>query len=125
MLVNLYNANEYFISNLFRQSSLVIKCSQHVEMLANNIVAPYIFLKCESTLRFTFHYATSEECLHRLSQLHRASTLPHKDQQEMMEAIVHSRHSRVHFDPCWFEDLHESILFEARGIQVNTLYIYM
>lgn len=95
-------------------------------MLANNIVTPYVFLKNISTLKFTFHYATSEECLHRLSQLHRASTLPPKDQQEMMEAIVHSRHSRVHFDPCWFEDFHESILFEAKVIQVlnqNSLQI--
>ena len=65
-----------------------------------------------------FHYASSEECFQRLSQLHRASTLPPKDQQDMMEAIVHSRHSRVHFDPCWLEDLHETITFEARVIQV-------
>lgn len=87
-------------------------------MLASNIVAPYVFVKLNMALKFMFHYATSEECLHRLSQLHRASTLPPKDQQEMMEAIVHSRHSRVHFDPCWFEDLHETVLFEAYAIQV-------
>ncbi|XP_046634671.1 protein FAN-like [Daphnia pulicaria] len=100
---------------------MVINCTQIVEMLANNVVAPYVFLKNSFTLKFTFHYASSKECLHRLSQLHRASTLPPKDQQEMMEAIVHSRHSRVHFDPCWLEDLHESIQFEAKVIQVSPL----
>ncbi len=102
-----------FIST--REDLMVIKCTQIVEMLG---VAPYVFVKNSFTLKFTFHYATSKECLYRLSQLHRASTLPPKDQQEMMEAIVHSRHSRVHFDPCWLEDLHESIQFEAKVIQV-------
>lgn len=93
-------------------------------MLANNVVSPYIFVKSISTLKFTFHYATSEECFHRLGQLHRASTLPPQDQQEMMEAIVHSRHSRVTFDPCWLEDLHETIVFEARVVQVSSVFYY-
>ena len=108
-----------------RNNFLVIQCTQLVEMLANNVVAPYIFVKNSLTLRFKFHYATSkstEECILRLGQLHRASTLPPKDQQDMMEAIVHSRHSRVHFDPCWLEDLHESIQFEARVIQVSSVF---
>lgn len=88
-------------------------------MLANNVVAPYVFFKKAFVLNFTFHYATSDECLHRLSQLHRASTLPPKEQQEMIEAIIHSRHARVHFDPCWLEDLHETVQFEAKVIQVG------
>ncbi len=101
-----------------RNDSLIVNCNQAVEMLKNNTVAPYSFKKGSLTLKFTFHYATNQECLHRLAQLHRASSLLPKEQQEMMEAIVHSRHSRVHFDPCWLEDLHESILFETRVVQV-------
>lgn len=101
-----------------RNDSLIVNCNQTVEMLKNNTVAPYSFKKGSFSLKFTFHYATNQECLHRLAQLHRASSLLPKEQQEMMEAIVHSRHSRVHFDPCWLEDLHECILFETRVVQV-------
>ncbi len=102
-----------------RTETLLIECSQVVEMLANNSVSPYHFRKEKCTVEFSFHYATCEECLHHLSQLHRASSLATKDQQEMIEAIVHSRYSRVMFDPCWLEDLHETILFESRVIQVK------
>ena len=87
-------------------------------MLANNIVSPYMFKKGDYSIKFTFHYATCEECLQHLSQLNRASSLPSNDQQEMIGAIVYSRHSRVTFDPCWLEDLHETIQFEARVVQV-------
>ena len=87
-------------------------------MLANNIVSPYTFQKENFVFKFSFHYATIEECFCRLSQLHRASSLLPQEYEKMMDAIVHSRHSRVHFDPLWLEDLHESILFEARAIQV-------
>ena len=98
---------------------ITINCCQIIEMLANNEVSPFSFDKRSFVLQFSFHYATSKDCFHRLDQLHRASTLPPKEHQEMIEAIVHSRHSRVNFDPCWFEDLHESILFEARVTQVR------
>ncbi|KAI9565432.1 hypothetical protein GHT06_009224 [Daphnia sinensis] len=111
-----------YCSSVFKEeNSIVVQCNQLTEMLANNIVAPYVFLKKTFILKFTFHYATSEECLYRLSQLHRASTLPPKEQQEMMEAIIHSRHARVQFDPCWLEDLHETVQFEAKVIQVSPL----
>lgn len=110
--------NNFFFCKFVRENSIVIQCNQLTEMLANNIVAPYVFFKKTFVLKFTFHYATSEECLYRLSQLHRASTLPPKEQQEMMEAIIHSRHARVQFDPCWLEDLHETVQFEAKVIQV-------
>ena len=94
-------------------------------MLTNNIVAPYTFKKDNYSFKFSFHYATSEECFHRLGQLHRASSLLPKEHQEMMEAIVHSRHSRVNFDPLWLEDLHESIIFEARAVQVRVQSVFI
>lgn len=90
-------------------------------MLSNNIISPYVFRKEKHVLKFSFHYATSEEYIQRLNQLHRASNLPTREQQEMIEAIVYSRHSRVVFDPCWLEDLYESILFEARVTQVSNV----
>lgn len=100
---------------------ITINCNQIVEMLANNIVSPFSCEKRNFVFQFSFHYATSKDCFHRLDQLHRASTLPPKEHQEMIEAIVYSRHSRVNFDPCWLEDPHESILFEARVTQVSPL----
>lgn len=118
--INLSNCQ--LIQSMHPQTeTLLIECSQVVEMLANNSVSPYHFRKEKCTVEFSFHYATCEECLHHLSQLHRASSLATKDQQEMIEAIVHSRYSRVMFDPCWLEDLHETILFESRVIQVSPL----
>ena len=107
----------FTISN--RCDVITINCNQIVEMLANNIVSPFSCEKRNFVFQFSFHYATSKDCFHRLDQLHRASTLPPKEHQEMIEAIVYSRHSRVNFDPCWLEDPHESILFEARVTQVQ------
>jgi len=106
-----------FCSN--RCDVITVSCSQIIEMLANNIISPFCFEKQDFVLQFSFHYATSKDCFHRLDQLRRASTLLPKEHQEMIEAIVYSRHSRVNFDPCWFEDLHESVLFEARVMQVQ------
>lgn len=103
-----------------RKEQLVIKCSQTIEMLANNLVSPYVFKKQNQVLKFTFHYATLLECFQRLGQLHRASTLPPKEQQDMIDAIISSRHVSVRFDPCWFEDLHEDVIFEARAVQVSS-----
>ena len=105
----------------FRDGTLIIECSQVVEMLSNNIISPYVFRKEKHVLKFSFHYATSEEYIQRLNQLHGASNLPTREQQEMIEAIVYSRHSRVMFDPCWLEDLYESIVFEARVTQVSNV----
>lgn len=110
----------YLTDSPFRNGQLVIECSQIIEMLANNIIAPYVFKRQRQILKFTFHYAKLLECFQKLGQLHRASTLPPKEQQEMTEAIISSRQARVKFDPCWLEDLHENILFEARAIQVFT-----
>ena len=89
-------------------------------MLANAIVSPYMFTKGNIAVKLTFHYGTKLECLDHLNSLHSAASLPTREQQEMIEAIVYSRHSRVVFDPCWLEDFHENVLFEARVIQVIT-----
>ncbi|KAH9489754.1 hypothetical protein Btru_036661 [Bulinus truncatus] len=92
-----------------------------VEMKEKNIVAPFVFRKEESTHLFSLNYASVDDCLPQMCQLHRASTLPPGDQQAMLNAIMLSRQSRVKFNTSWLEDIYESIILETQGDRITPL----
>lgn len=77
------------INNLKDEASsneiLVIVTKQYAEMLEGNIVAPFTFNnKQNSTFKFILKYVSIEECLPKIKQLNRASTLPIHQQNSMV-----------------------------------------
>ncbi|CAG9772021.1 unnamed protein product [Ceutorhynchus assimilis] len=103
------------------KNALSISCKEYIEMLESNVIAPYQFKESANFL-FVLNYANISNCLTMIAQLHRASTLPSVEQSNMIAAIVHSRHSRVSFDPLWL-DLYETIMLETQADKVCPLNI--
>lgn len=100
---------------------LRIVTTQHVEMKAKNIVAPFVFKKVKTEHLFTLNYASADDAVGPMCQIHRASTLMPSEQEVMINAIVLSRQSRVQFNTSWLEDLYETILLEARADRITPL----
>lgn len=65
-----------------------IECSNHVEILQNNVIAPYTFKQGRTTFLFLLNYAKVDDCLSQILQLHRASTLPPPEQSSMASKIT-------------------------------------
>ncbi|KAL8570476.1 hypothetical protein ACOMHN_034511 [Nucella lapillus] len=100
---------------------LKIVSNQHVKMKAKNIVAPFFFEKVRKEHLFTLNYASVDDAVGPMCQIHRASTLMPSEQEVMINAIVLSRQSRVQFNTSWLEDLYETILLEARADRITPL----
>ncbi|XP_076470367.1 protein FAN-like [Babylonia areolata] len=66
-------------------NALRIATSQHVEMKAKNIVAPFVFKKVKKAHLFTLNYASVDDALGPMCQIHRASTLTCADQEVMLQ----------------------------------------
>lgn len=62
---------------------LSVSCKQHIEMLEGNVIAPYKFCG-DAKFLFLLNYANIKDCLPRICQLQRASTLPAADQADMV-----------------------------------------
>ncbi|XP_025829509.1 protein FAN isoform X2 [Agrilus planipennis] len=107
----------------FLQSNnvLSVHCRQYIEMLEKNIVAPYKFVDRGNFL-FILNYAQITDCLPRISQLQRASTLPAAEHADMIATIVHSRQARVRFDQMWL-DLYETTVMETQADKVSPLVV--
>lgn len=107
-----------------QQNSLNIRCSQYVELLENNIIAPYKFMNCERSFRFVFHYVkVVDDVIPLLQQLQRASSLPNLEQSSMIAAIVYSLQKRIKFDPLWLNSIYEKIVVEYNVNEVNPLVL--
>ncbi|KAF2878744.1 hypothetical protein ILUMI_27419 [Ignelater luminosus] len=100
---------------------LSVSCKQHIEMLEGNVIAPYKFCG-DARFLFLLNYGNIKDCLPRICQLQRASTLPAADQADMIAAIVHSRQARVAFDPLWF-DLYEQPVMETQADKITPLVV--
>ncbi|PVD20376.1 hypothetical protein C0Q70_18530 [Pomacea canaliculata] len=100
---------------------LKITSDQCVEMKKNNIIAPFGFKKGLADYFFRLNYATLDDALGPICQIHRASTLPPAEQAAMISVIVLSRRSRVKFNTSWLEDLYENILLETQADRITPL----
>ncbi|XP_014249763.1 protein FAN-like isoform X1 [Cimex lectularius] len=100
---------------------LQVNCKQHIEISEGNVLAPYKFKNFQRTFLFSLNYAHIKDCLPLVSQLHRASTLPAAEQNQMVAAIELSRQSLVKFDPLWLQDVDEHIVLETTGNKVTPL----
>ncbi|CAH1391564.1 unnamed protein product [Nezara viridula] len=100
---------------------LEVICNQYVEIFEGNILAPYKFKNNEKTFLFSLNYANIKDCLPLVCQLHRASTLPAAEQNQMVAAIELSRQSLVKFDPLWLHDVDERIVLEMTGHKITPL----
>lgn len=63
---------------------LAVNCLQYIEMLEDNILAPYKFKSEKRVFLFNMHYAKVDDYLTQLCQLHRASTLHAVEQNSMV-----------------------------------------
>nr|KAG5695582.1 hypothetical protein BaRGS_034004 [Batillaria attramentaria] len=90
-------------------------------MKAKNIVAPFVFKRGVADHVFSLNYASLDDAISPMCQIHRASTLPPADQAAMINAIVLSRQSRVKFNTSWLEDLYEKILLETQADRITPL----
>ncbi|XP_055844973.1 protein FAN-like isoform X2 [Episyrphus balteatus] len=107
-----------------QQNLLNIRCSQYVELLENNVIAPYKFVNCERSFRFVFHYVkVDDDVIPLLQQLQRASSLPNLEQSSMIAAIVYSLQKRIKFDPLWLNSIYEKIVVEYNVNEVNPLVL--
>lgn len=119
---NVQSIEEYQPKLLSKVNKILkIVSDQCVEMKAKNIVAPFIFKKGTAEHLFSLNYASLDDALSPMCQIHRASTLPTGDQAAMINAIVLSRQSRVKFNTSWLEDLYEKILLETRADRITPL----
>ncbi|KAG8226897.1 hypothetical protein J437_LFUL005656 [Ladona fulva] len=100
---------------------IAVDCKQHIELLEDNVIAPYTFRSGSKTFLFLLNYVKAHDCLPHLCQLHRASSLPIAEQNSMIAAIVFSRQSRISFDHLWLEDLYEKVIFEVQGNRITPL----
>ena len=74
-----------------KRELMFVLCKQTVEMLRQNIIAPFKFRRTVDKFVFSFTYRRVGECLGQVQQLHRASTLPPVEQAGMVAAINFSR----------------------------------
>ncbi|KAG1668548.1 Protein FAN [Nymphon striatum] len=95
-----------------KRDGIVVESNLTVEMLKDNVIAPYEFNKNKQKYLFTLQFIKVEDCLPNICQLMRASTLPGAEQAAMIGAIVTSRQSRVTFNTSWLDNLYENILLE-------------
>ncbi|XP_061198203.1 protein FAN-like [Saccostrea echinata] len=108
-------------SRLEKDKIIKITSNRAVKMKENNIIGPYSFFKEASDYTFQLDYASVDDCLPQICQLHRASTLPPGEQTAMINAIVLSRQSRCKFNTSWLEDLYEKIQFQTQGDRILPL----
>ncbi|KAF5306415.1 hypothetical protein FQA39_LY08924 [Lamprigera yunnana] len=114
-----FKGNARFLNK--NRNVLSVCSKQYIEMLEGNVIAPYKFCGFARFL-FLLNYANISDCLPRITQLQRASTLPAADQADMIATIVHSRQARVSFDPLWL-DLYEKVVMETQADKVTPLVI--
>ncbi|XP_045459120.1 protein FAN-like [Melitaea cinxia] len=107
------NSNE---SNMIQ-----VKVKQYSEMLEENILAPYKFVYESMDFFFKFDFASADECLHQMQQLLRASTLHAPEHNSMVATILHSRYTRMVFDPIMMEDFTEKIICEFQTEKISPL----
>lgn len=67
---------------------LAVNCLQYIEMLEDNILAPYKFKSEKRVFLFNMHYAKVDDYLTQLCQLHRASTLHAVEQNSMVCSYI-------------------------------------
>lgn len=79
-----YSAHRLKLTNV-----ISIKCTQYIELLQGNNLAPYIFKQEQETFSFELNYALADDILPQICQLHRASTLPVVE-QNIMVILFHS-----------------------------------
>ena len=102
---------------------MFISCKQTVEMLRQNKIAPFKFIRSQDRFVFSFTYRKVADCLSCAQQLHRAASLPPVEQAGMLAAINFSRQNRLNFDTCWLENIGEKIVFETIGNKVTPLVL--
>ncbi|XP_059617028.1 protein FAN-like [Phlebotomus argentipes] len=102
---------------------LTISCDQHIEMLENNTIAPYKFRAQAMQFLFEFNYVRVDDCLTKISQLYRASSLQACEQNSMIATIVYSRHNRLKFDLLWLEDVYEEVITEFQVDEITPLVV--
>lgn len=70
---------------------LKIVTQHYIEMLDGNIIAPYKFQnKQKTSFTFVLKYVSIDECLPKIQQLQRASTLPIYEQNSMVSVMTGS-----------------------------------
>ncbi|XP_017773064.1 PREDICTED: protein FAN-like [Nicrophorus vespilloides] len=117
-LIEEWKGSNKFINN---DNVIRIETKQYIEMLERNIIAPYKF--CDNgKFIISLTYANSIYCLRQICQLKRATTLNASEQDDMIATIVHSRHSRISFDPLWL-DLYEEVILETHANKITPLVI--
>lgn len=67
---------------------LSITALQYIEMLGDNILAPYKFISEKRTFLFYLHYAKVSDYLTQICQLHRASSLHAHEQNSMVRVAI-------------------------------------
>ena len=102
---------------------MYVLSKQTVEMLRQNKIAPFQFVRSRDKFVFSFTYRRVAECLGQVQQLHRAASLPPVEQAGMVAAINYSRQSRGAFDTCWLDNIAETIVFETVANRVAPLVL--
>ncbi|CAG9098190.1 unnamed protein product [Plutella xylostella] len=103
------------------KNAIKMKVQQYSEMLEDNILAPYKFVYEEREFYFFFDFALAEECLSQMLQLQRASTLHAPEHNSMVATILHSRYTRMVFDPVMMDDFTEKIVCELQAEKISPL----
>uniref|UniRef100_A0A336L9Y2 CSON006095 protein n=1 Tax=Culicoides sonorensis TaxID=179676 RepID=A0A336L9Y2_CULSO len=97
-----------------KNTLLEVTTSQYVEMLEENIIAPFKFEnQHQKKFKFQLKYVTIEDCIPKIEQLRRAATLPIHEQNSMISTIAYSWYNRINFDPLWFENIYEKVIIES------------
>jgi len=122
-LVDEWSPKSFQSALAYKQELMFISCKQTVEMLTQNIIAPFKFRRLKERFVFSFTYRKVQDCLPQVQQLHRASSLPPVEQNGMIAAIVFSRQSRLSFDTSWIDNLQEKIIMETVGNKITPLVL--
>lgn len=102
--------------------TLRIVTQHYVEMLDGNIISPFKFHnKAKTSFTFVLKYVSTDDCLPKIQQLQRASTLPIYEQNSMIATIAFSWHNRIAFDPLWFESIYEKVIIESTVNHIKPL----
>uniref|UniRef100_A0A8D8WJ65 Protein FAN n=1 Tax=Cacopsylla melanoneura TaxID=428564 RepID=A0A8D8WJ65_9HEMI len=104
-------------------NTLDITCTAYIEMLAGNILAPYVFETKTQRFLFVLNYGQIDVCLGSIEQLHRAASLPAAEQNQMVATIATGRQSKVSFNKSWLDDLDEEIILETFGNKITPLVV--
>lgn len=111
------------ITSKINENALEVTCTAYVEMLAGNILTPYVFQTKTQRFLFVFSYAQIDVCLGSIEQLHRAASLPAAEQNQMVATIATARQSKITFNPAWLENLYEKIILETLGNKITPLVV--